>query len=577
MDSSEDLLDGLSSSTSYDARICRDDPEELLEDFASTSSSDASPLGWPLCRRERSYSEVSCSSTTKSVSTSSLNSKSVSSFAWEEKRVKRETNASEVEMMKEKFAKLLLGEDMSGGAKGVCTALAISNAITNLAASVFGELWRLEPLSHERKTMWRREMEWLLSVSDYIVELVPSWQSFRDGSNLEVMVTRPRSDIHINLPALRKLDTMLLESLDSYKETDFWYVEQGIILSEKDDTNKNNNKQHSLQRQEEKWWLPTPRVPPNGLSDEARKSLQNQRDCTSQILKAAVAINGQVLSEMEVPDLFWESLPKNGKSCLGEVMYRGLTAEKFSPDALLQHLNLSTEHNALEAANRVEAAIHIWQRKIHQQKHQQIQQQQQHQQKDMIKQNAKSSWGKVKDFVAEIDRQTLVERAESLLLSFKQRFPGLPQSVLDVNKIQYNRDVGHSILESYSRVLESLAFNILARIDDVLFIDDAARQGRINSPAVTAAAHSNLNSSIIRRGRASGHFQIRTPYATPFASPNCSPPPAPVGSPKKTNSPTPLGKAAAGRYGGVRAVDDLVAQKRSYARNMKLVSPPGRD
>ena len=39
----------------------------------------------------------------------------------------------EVEMMKERFAKLLLGEDMSGGGKGVSTALAISNAITNLS------------------------------------------------------------------------------------------------------------------------------------------------------------------------------------------------------------------------------------------------------------------------------------------------------------------------------------------------------------------------------------------------------------------------------------------------------------
>jgi hypothetical protein len=38
-------------------------------------------------------------------------------------------------MMKEKFAKLLLGEDMSGGVKGVCTAMAISNAITNLSGT----------------------------------------------------------------------------------------------------------------------------------------------------------------------------------------------------------------------------------------------------------------------------------------------------------------------------------------------------------------------------------------------------------------------------------------------------------
>ena len=40
---------------------------------------------------------------------------------------------TEVELMKERFAKLLLGEDMSGGAKGVSTALAISNAVTNLS------------------------------------------------------------------------------------------------------------------------------------------------------------------------------------------------------------------------------------------------------------------------------------------------------------------------------------------------------------------------------------------------------------------------------------------------------------
>lgn len=42
---------------------------------------------------------------------------------------------SEMELMKEKYTKLLLGEDMSGGGKGVCTAVAISNAITNLYGS----------------------------------------------------------------------------------------------------------------------------------------------------------------------------------------------------------------------------------------------------------------------------------------------------------------------------------------------------------------------------------------------------------------------------------------------------------
>lgn len=45
--------------------------------------------------------------------------------------------------MKERFAKLLLGEDMSGGGKGVSSALALSNAITNLAGN-------FDPFTYER-------------------------------------------------------------------------------------------------------------------------------------------------------------------------------------------------------------------------------------------------------------------------------------------------------------------------------------------------------------------------------------------------------------------------------------------
>ena len=40
---------------------------------------------------------------------------------------------SDIEDMKEKFSKLLLGEDVTGGTKGITTALALSNAITNLS------------------------------------------------------------------------------------------------------------------------------------------------------------------------------------------------------------------------------------------------------------------------------------------------------------------------------------------------------------------------------------------------------------------------------------------------------------
>lgn len=48
-------------------------------------------------------------------------------------------------------------------------------------------------------------------------------------------------------------------------------------------------------------------------------------------------------------------------------------------------------------------------------------------------------WGIVRDFMENAEkRELLADRAESLLLSLKQRFLGLSQTVLDMSKIQYN-------------------------------------------------------------------------------------------------------------------------------------------
>jgi len=52
--------------------------------------------------------------------------------------------------------------------------------------TVFGQLWRLEPVPCEKKEKWQREMDWLLCVGDHIVELMPSWQTYPDGSKQEV-------------------------------------------------------------------------------------------------------------------------------------------------------------------------------------------------------------------------------------------------------------------------------------------------------------------------------------------------------------------------------------------------------
>lgn len=91
------------------------------------------------------------------------------------------------------------------------------------------------------------------------------------------------------------------EYLDSFEgEQEFWYASKDA-----DEPGKGN-----VPRQDDRWWLPTVRVPPSGLSYAYRKWLQNHKDLVAQVLKAAMAINANILMEMEVPESYMESLPK---------------------------------------------------------------------------------------------------------------------------------------------------------------------------------------------------------------------------------------------------------------------------
>ncbi|KAK4364812.1 hypothetical protein RND71_016170 [Anisodus tanguticus] len=404
------------------------------------------------------------------------------------------TQFSDVETMKEKFAKLLLGEDVTGGTKGVSAALALSNAITNLAASVFGELWKLEPLAEDGKRKWKREMEWLLSPANHMIELVPAKQNGSNGQKMEVSVTfshplnvfhhskfyakfnfpleqimtpKARADIHMNLPALQKLDSMLLEALDSMVNTEFWYTEVG---------SRAEGRSRSA-GESKRWWLPSPQVPIAGLSDPERNKLLNQGKLVNQIFKAAKAINENVLSEMPVPTIIKDALPKaseictlySGRTSLGEDLYRILNAETTSVEAMLNSLNIKSEHNALEAVNRLEAAVLAWKEKI--------------EEHVCGKSPARTSWSFIKDPISDLDKtEVLLSRAEALLQQLKIKYPNLPQTFLNVTKIQYGKDVGRSILEAYSRVLLNLAFSILTRIGEILQEDILSNP---NSPAAS--------------------------------------------------------------------------------------------
>ncbi|KAL4361082.1 hypothetical protein GQ457_04G031510 [Hibiscus cannabinus] len=407
--------------------------------------SEASPFHWATTTRSAAQNQAVLSR---------IGTKQLENNADEKQLDYLESLELELETMKERFAKLLLGEDMSGSGKGVCTAVTISNAITNLYATVFGQNLRLEPLNPEKKALWKREMNCLLSVCDYIVEFTTKSQSLRNGTAIDVMESRQRSDIYVNLPALRKLDAMLIEILDSFEDREFWYAEEGNLSS---NSSRTGSFRRVVKRNDEKWWVPVPCVPQSGLSEKARKHLRHKRDCANQIHKAAMAINSGVLAEMEIPDSYIESLPKSGRDSIGDLIYRFMHAtEKFSPEYLLDCLNIASEHEALELADGVEASMYTWRRKA------------------CIK-HSKSSWGMVKELMSDDERSdknhVMAERAESLLLALKQRYPELSQTTLDTCKIQHNRDVGQATLESYSRVVECLAFNIVAWIEDVFFVD----------------------------------------------------------------------------------------------------------
>lgn len=80
-------------------------------------------------------------------------------------------------------------------------------------------------------------------------------------------------------------------------------------------------------------------------------------------------------------------------------------------------MDLSSEHKVLDLKNRIEASIVIWKRK-------------------MNHKDGKSGWGSA---VSLEKRELFEERAETILLLLKHRFPGIPQSSLDISKIQYNK------------------------------------------------------------------------------------------------------------------------------------------
>ncbi|KAF3617991.1 Rop guanine nucleotide exchange factor 14 [Capsicum annuum] len=186
------------------------------------------------------------------------------------------------------------------------------------------------------------KMDWFLSPTNDMIELIPSKQNGSNGQRLETMTPKPRANIHMNLPALRKLDSMLFKMVDSMVNIEFWYTE---VSSRAEGKNT-------------KWSLPSTKVPVAELSKIEKKKLLNQRKLVKQILKVTKAMNENFLSEMVVPTVIKDALPKArefllklffGKTSLRDNLYRILTIELTSVEEMFRPLNLTSENNALES------------------------------------------------------------------------------------------------------------------------------------------------------------------------------------------------------------------------------------
>lgn len=114
------------------------------------------------------------------------------------------------------------------------------------------------------------------------------------------------------------------------------------------------------------------------------------------------------------------------KACLGDILHRYITADQFSPEYFLDYLDLSSEYTTLDIANRIESAVHFWRLKS---------------QKKKLNRAKTGSWsGTVKGLGGDIEKSKLfANRADTLLKNLKLYFPGLPQTALDMNKIQFNK------------------------------------------------------------------------------------------------------------------------------------------
>lgn len=111
---------------------------------------------------------------------------------------------------------------------------------------------------------------------------------------------------------------------------------------------------------------------------------------------------------------------------MGKDIYQAITAGSSSVQETLHSLNLKNTPSVLDAVNRLEGAIFAWKHSVSDE--------------SSKRSPIRYPWYFMRDTTSEAEKLRIwIERAEALIQLLKIRFPNLPQTFVDVTKVQYNK------------------------------------------------------------------------------------------------------------------------------------------
>mmetsp|Transcript_8094 Transcript_8094/g.24379 ORF Transcript_8094/g.24379 Transcript_8094/m.24379 type:complete len:658 (+) Transcript_8094:129-2102(+) len=372
------------------------------------------------------------------------------------KSLPKEHYVQELAKLERDMVSIMNGGDTTGGGHGKSVAFMINLKITNLNISTFGEMTCLRPLPEDYVSSWRRFMKVFFLIAETIVVRV-SETTVVDGRAVERMVDKPRPDIAELLPFLQQQDEKIINILRGFKslEGEVEYV-------------KRNNVQLG-----DKWWIEQPVIKPGGLSPGLRAQMRAVYNEVSTIFTDCHRVNTRVLDDMEVPHRFLTSLPKHVHLLIAKGLINALTTwTVFSIEQYLRERNVWNAVDAWGPAVLLEKTALIWKMKLNQHE------------------------GLINRFWKNRTKISCAQkRAENAVKQIKEAFPSMRQTKLDEIKVNDNTDHGKSILEAYSRALETRAARIMERVKKVLDADMEAQRSAYQAQTLrrTESPHGGAN------------------------------------------------------------------------------------